>query len=259
MSELCVDAYTSFAQHQRIPENEQWTRTVKVPVIDTSFAYTIRAKVTVEGTSELKGKGAPPAKRESVFPGGLLTGLNEIQEGVILRVMMSQTRQEVEEVLESLTRLVSLLPGVNSVVGIGYDKCCEIETVARRALGPQCQSLMDRYHFFQRLLTTIQFVTKSSRYQDVAAALRAAIIKTPASDGRVAVCWPASVQLEKMLAVQERFRKDGNIWTTGPDSSDTVWESQLYHVRRGCLSPNAACESLRIDESCVDNWHKHVK
>ncbi|KAK4704888.1 hypothetical protein P7C70_g1321, partial [Phenoliferia sp. Uapishka_3] len=257
--DIVNDVYTAFAQHQRIPENEQWTRTrsVKVLVIDTSFAYTNRAKITVAGTVDDKRKGAAPIPREIAFSGGVLSGLNEHSEGVVLRVMMSQTHKELEEVLESLAGRVKALEG--TVLGVGYDKCCEIEQLSKRVFGTQCRSVMDKYHFYQRILATIVAGIRNSRYKEVSADLRAAIVKTPASKGKVAVTWSREEQLEKMEAVREKYRLAGNVWTTGPGSSETVWESQLAHVRKGCLSTQGSLKKLRSDESRVELWHHTLK
>lgn len=171
--------------------------------------------------------------------------------------MLSQTHLEFQEVLESLNTRVDALHG--TVLGVAYDKRCKIELVVKLTFGPQCQSLMEKYHFYQRILTTVVGGVKNSHYKDVAAALRSAIVKTPATNNAVAVCWSAEEQLRKMGAVQDHFRKVGNVWTRGPGSSETVWNTQLAHVKKGCLSPHPTIEKLRTDESRIELWHYTLK
>ena len=51
----------------------------------------------------------------------------------------------------------------------------------------------------------------------------------------------------------------GNVWTSGPGSSETVWNTQLAHVKKGCLSPDPTIAKLRTDESRVELWHHTLK
>ena len=59
------------------------TFTVTVLAIDTAFAYSNRAKITTSGTVEPESQGVAPTPREIACPGGVLSGLIEMSEGVV--------------------------------------------------------------------------------------------------------------------------------------------------------------------------------
>lgn len=177
----------------------------------------------------------------------------EILQSLLQQLMMNQTHSELKKALISFARRLKFLK--SDLLSLTYDKCCELSKMVEEVFGKDCDVLLDRYHFGQRIKSTIVGGNNNSHYSDISKELHESIVKTARTPIKPAICWPKEEQERRMIALRDKYTKIGNVWK--PDKAESVFNSQMVHIKRGCLSPNGG-QKLKNDESRVESAHKTI-
>ncbi|KAJ7079416.1 hypothetical protein B0H15DRAFT_914092 [Mycena belliarum] len=133
---------------------------------------------------------------------------------------------------------------------IVVDNCCQVEKEIHKAL-PDIQVCLDIYHFMMRYLAVILNGMNNPHRNEVAAAIRNAVLKNSASKGVLTQYWNKDEQKANMISIYERYSRRGGVWSA---AAHAVHTAQLKHLDRGCLSRRN--QDVASDGSRIEGSHK---
>ncbi|KAL1658404.1 hypothetical protein GGF50DRAFT_120901 [Schizophyllum commune] len=242
-SDLVSEVFLQFASKTRQEESSDMLRTIEA-----------RHTMSLDATFRAAGKVAlvdSDQRHTKILKGGVLSALTD--DGLILtwRFCISGSFKEMSEMLVGYRMRCEALgtdPPALSVV----DNCCTVGAHIKEVF-PDTHVCLDVWHFLMRYLAVIVDGTRNPCRVLVARDITAAILKNPASATGPAEYFDSADQVKNMDAMFLKWEVHGSVWSM---AATKVHQTQMGHVRKGCLSRPGLPAGVAADGSRIEASHK---